>query len=94
MIYNLSGAQDRSHISTFFPLKGPGTIHEITCHLFIFTAPGAARRNWNEKCKSSSNITSAKRSNPTTPLLGHFIIIFVFCQQISSILFLQFLPIH
>jgi len=41
------------------PCYGP--IHEITCHLFIYVAPGAARRNLNEKSKSSINVTSAKR---------------------------------
>jgi len=52
-----------------------GAIHE-TCHLFIYAAPGAPRRNWNEKSKSSRNVTRAKRcgnavstrSNPTAPL--------------------------
>jgi len=44
-----------------------GTIHEITCHIFIYTAPGGKRKNWNEKSKSSSNVTCAK-CVPTTPL--------------------------
>jgi len=51
-------------------------IHEVTCRLFIYAAPGATRRNWNEKSKSSSNVTSvescgnavATRSHPTTSL--------------------------
>jgi len=30
-----------------------GAIHETTCHLFIYAASGATRRNWNEKSKSS-----------------------------------------
>jgi len=34
--------------------------HEITCHLFIYAAPGATRRNWNEKSKSSSNVACEK----------------------------------
>ena len=33
----------------------------ITCHLFIYVAPCATRGNLNEKSKSSSNVTSAKR---------------------------------
>jgi len=36
-----------------------GAIREITCHLFIYAAPGATRRNLNEKSKSSSTVTSA-----------------------------------
>ena len=39
----------------------------VTCHLFISAAPGATRRNWNEKSKSSSNVTSAKRSHAFPP---------------------------
>ena len=35
-----------------------GGIHERTCHLFIYAAPGATRRNWNEKSKSSSSDVS------------------------------------
>jgi len=30
------------------------------CYLFIYAAPGATLRNWNEKSKSSSDVTSAK----------------------------------
>ena len=30
-----------------------GAVHEISCHLFIYAAPGATRRNLNEKSKSS-----------------------------------------
>ena len=53
-----------------------GAMHDITCHSFIYTAAGATRRNWNEKFKSSSNVTCAERwgntvptrSHPTTPL--------------------------
>jgi len=40
-----------------------GAINEITCHLgrlFIYAVPGARRRNWSEKSKSSSNVTGAK----------------------------------
>jgi len=37
-----------------------GAIHEITCHLFIYAAPGATCKNWNEKSTSSSNVSSAK----------------------------------
>jgi len=36
-------------------------MYEITSHLFIDAAPGATCRNWKEKSKSSSNVTSAKR---------------------------------
>jgi len=36
-------------------------MHEITFHLLISAAPGATHRNWNEKSKSSSNVTSAKK---------------------------------
>jgi len=45
-------------------------MHDITCHLFVYAAPGATRRNWNEKSNSSSNVTSAKRRGNTilTPL--------------------------
>jgi len=49
-----------------------GAIHAITCHLFIYAAPGATRRNWNEKSKLSINVTGAKgvgmRSHLTTSL--------------------------
>jgi len=39
-----------------------GAIYEITCDLFIHTAPGATRRKWNRKSKSSGDVTtSAKR---------------------------------
>jgi len=50
-----------------------GVIHEMSCDLFVYAAPGATRRNWNEKSKSSSNVTNAKglerHSHPITPLL-------------------------
>jgi len=33
----------------------------ITCHLIIYAAPGATRRNWDEKYKSSSNVTIVQK---------------------------------
>jgi len=45
-----------------------GAIHEMTCHIFIYAAPGATRSNWNEKSKSSSNVTSAKRCGNAVPI--------------------------
>ena len=46
-----------------------GAIHEIACHLFIYAAPGATRKNWNETSKSSSNLSSAKRCGNAFPPL-------------------------
>jgi len=48
-------------------------LYTRSCHLFTYTDPGAARRNWSKKYKSSSNVTSAKRcrnafSRVSTPL--------------------------
>jgi len=31
-----------------------GAIHEVTCHFFIYAAPGATRRYLNEKSESSN----------------------------------------
>jgi len=42
-------------------------MHEITCHLFVYSAPGATRANCYEKSKSSSNATIAKRCGNTVP---------------------------
>jgi len=44
-------------------LRSPA-IHDMTCHFFIYVAPGATRRNWNEKSESSSNFTSVFNSFP------------------------------
>jgi len=41
----------------------------MTCRLFIYAVPGAARRNWNEKSKSSSNVSSVKRCGNALPTL-------------------------
>jgi len=75
-----------------------GAIHEVICYLFIYAALGATRRNWIEKSKSSSNVTSAKRcghavrtrSYPTTPLFTTelnyvFILKLTCCQYVSSL---------
>jgi len=43
----------------------------ITCHLFIYAAPGATRRNWNEKSKSSSNVTIVQKG-VGTPFPPHY----------------------
>jgi len=45
-----------------------GVIHEITCHLLIYAAPGATRRNWKEKSKFSSSISSANVVGTPFPL--------------------------
>jgi len=44
-----------------------GVIHEITCYLLIDAAPGATRRNGQEKSQSSSKVTSAKRCRNAVP---------------------------
>jgi len=38
-----------------------GVIYEITCHSFIYAYPGATRKNWNVKSKSSSNVTIVQK---------------------------------
>jgi len=49
-----------------------GAIYEITCGLFIDTAPGSTRRKWNRKSKSSSNVTtSAKRCGNAVQTQSH-----------------------
>jgi len=54
------------------PLKNSWSrLCKITCNLFIDSAPGAARRNRNEKSKSSNNITSAKRCGNAVPTSLH-----------------------
>jgi len=42
-------------------------MRKITGHLFIYSVPGATRRNWNEKSKSSNNVTKAKRCGNALP---------------------------
>jgi len=46
-------------------------IHEITCHLLIYAAPGATPRNWREKSRSSNNVTSAKSCGNAVPTPLH-----------------------
>ena len=43
-----------------------GAIHEITCE-FIYAAPGATRKNWNEKSKSSSNVATGPQTETARP---------------------------
>jgi len=40
------------------PAQDSSVHEEITCHLFIYAAPGATPRNRNEKSKSSTNVTT------------------------------------
>jgi len=44
-----------------------GVIHEITCHLFIYAAPGATRWNWKEKSKSSITLLVQKSVGTAFP---------------------------
>jgi len=42
-------------------------MHQIACRLFIYAAPGATRRNWNEKSKSSTLRVQKSMGTPFPP---------------------------
>jgi len=57
----------RRNVEYAYTIVDVTNIHAITCHLFIYATPGATRRTWNEKYKSSSNVASAERCGNAFP---------------------------